>query len=267
MKAVKKISAPRKITVRFFLQKKVQPEASMLGNGKERSAYPLYLYITYNRRNMQFKSNYGMFYTDMKDVEDTDKGLMAFEEKLITKVIRYEISLLRGKDEYDMKGLKDKYEVYATSIHSVLETYLKPKLRSAILKTNNELQHALNLNTDYYHNTVLRLYKAAGLVFDNFFKVLDKNLRDEIETYQKLNELLPRITKYDFPTVIDWLDGSYKKELGLFLTKVFKHKPQFISSIHKLIDSAVEAKIKAIEKIEQKYAQAAKKKKETKKRQ
>lgn len=262
MKAVKNIIKPRKITVRFFLQKKVQPqEASVNENGKETPAYPLYLYITYNRRNMQFKSNYGMFYTDMADVEDADRGLMAFEEKLITKVIRYEISLLQNEDKYDMKGLKDKYEIYATSIHSALETYLKPKLRSAILKTNNELQHALNLNTNYYHNTVLRLYKVAAVVFDNFFKAMDKNLHEEIETYQKFSKTLPSASRYDFPTVIDWLEGSYKKELNLFLTKVFKRKPELNAGIAKLIDRAVDAKIKAIEKIDQKYAQAKKRKK------
>ena len=262
MKALKNISKPKKITVRFFLQKKVHPDASTTENGKETPAYPLYLYITYNRRNMQFKSNYGMFYTDMSDVEDADKGLMAFEEKLVTKVIRYETSLLPNEDKYDMKGLKDKYEIYATSIHSALEAYLKPKLRSAILKTNNELQHALNLDTKYYHNTVLRLYKVAGKGFDNFFQVIDKNLHEEIETYQKFSKILPSASRYDFPTVIDWLEGSYKKELNLFLMKVFKRKPELIAGIAKLIDRAVDGKIKAIEKIEQKYAQAKKRKKE-----
>ncbi len=261
MKALKNTIKPKKITVRFFLQKQVQPEATIQANGKETPAYPLYLYITYNRKNMQFRSNYGEFYTDLKDVEENDRGLMAFEEKLIAKVIRYEISLLSNEDEYDMKGLKDKYEIYATSIHTTLEKYLKPKLRLAILKTKNKLRHALNLNKNDSFNTVLRLYKVAGMVFDNFFQILDTNLRQEIETYQKFNEELLGGNTYNFPTVIDWLDGSYKKELNLFLTKVFKRKPELINSIHKLIDKAVDEKIKEIEKIDQKYAQIIKKKK------
>ena len=255
MKQIKSITKPKKITVRFFLQKNVHPEATQHDGKKESAAYPLYLYVTYNRKNMQFKSNYGMFYTDMSDVEVWDKGLMAFEEKLIEKIIRYETSQLSDQDEYDMRGLKDKYEIYSTSIHMALEQYLKPKLRMSILKTNNELQHALNLNTNYYHNTVLRLYKVAGLVFDNFFKVLDKPLHEEIEAYKKLDQVLPRVSKYDFPTVIDWLDGSYKKELKLFLNKVFKNKPEFISSIVKLIENAVDKKTTEIKKIDQKYTE------------
>ena len=253
MKHIKSTSNPKKITVRFFLQKKVHPEATQHDGKKESPAYPLYLYVTYNRKNMQFRSNYGMFYMDMTDVEVMDKGLMGFEEKLIEKIIRYETSQLSAQDEYDMRGLKDKYEIYSTSIHMALEQYLKPKLRMSILKTNNELQHAMNLNTSYYHNTVLRLYKVAGLIFDNFFKVLDKTLHEEIEAYKKFDQVLPRVSKYDFPTVIDWLDGSYKKELSLFLNKVFKSKPELISGVINLIDKAVGKKINAIEKIEQKY--------------
>ena len=255
MKQIKSTSKPKKITVRFFLQKKVHPEATQHDGKKESPAYPLYLYVTYNRKNMQFKSNYGMFYTDMTDVEVMDKGLMGFEEKLIEKIIRYETSQLSDQDEYDMKGLKDKYEIYSTSIHMTLEQYLKLKLRMSILKTNNELQHALNLDTKYYHNTVLRLYKVAGVVFDNFFKVLDKTLHEEIEAYKKFDQVLPRVSKYDFPTVIDWLDGSYKKELSLFLNKVFKNKPELISSIANLIEKAVDKKITEIKKIDQKYTE------------
>jgi hypothetical protein len=246
----------KKVTVRFFLHRGVQAGSITKEDGKETPVYPLYLYVTYNRKNMQFKSNYGMVYADLDDVEKTNRGLMAFEEKLITKIIRYETSLLPNEDIYDMKGLKDKYEVYATSVKKALEVYLTPKLRLSVLKTNNELQHVLNFNTDYYHNTVLRLYKAAGMLFDNFYQVLDEKLHEELEAYQQYSNILPKEENYNFPAIIDWLDGSYKSELNAFLEKLFKRKQALISSIENLINSAIEKKIREIKKIDQKYLQS-----------
>ena len=124
------------------------------------------------------------------------------------------------------------------------------------LKTNNELLPTLNLDTDYYHNTVLKLYKTAGMLFDNFYQVLDKKLYEELETYQKYSDIFPKVDNYDFPTIIGWLDGSDKGELNAFLEKVFKRKQALISSIENLINCAVEKRIGDVEKIDQKYLQA-----------
>ena len=62
MKVVKK---EKKITVKFFLNRKVEPATGDKGE----KYYPLYLMITYNRKNMQFRSKYGMFYSDLNEVE------------------------------------------------------------------------------------------------------------------------------------------------------------------------------------------------------
>jgi hypothetical protein len=251
---------PKKITIRFFLHKNVQPEAVILENGKETKAYPLYIYITYNRKNMQFRSNYSMFYKDMKDVENTDPGLMAFEEKLITKIIRYESSLMPQEEDYDMKGIKDKYTIYATSIITLLEKYLKPKVRQTVFKTNNELMHVMNFETGNSYNTVFRLYEAAGRLFDNFFDKLDKQLKENIETYKKFYQVLSGTGRYNFPTLIDWMDGSFKKELKAISEKLFKGKHELQNTMIKLIDKAVEKSIYELEKTGLKYKLPEKKK-------
>lgn len=253
MKKKKNTSKPKKITVRFFLQKKVQPHA-VLG-------YPLYIYLTYNRKNMQFKSLYGKYYAEMKDV---NKGIMDFEKKRVEKIIRYETSLLSNQDKYEMKGLKDKYKIYATSIHKVMEHFLKPKLKIAIDNNGNDLFRALNLDILGHDNTVLRLYRIAGMISNNFLTNLDKTLFEEIKMYKKFSKLLHATYEFRFSTVIDWLNGSYKKQLNILLSKQIKGNPEMISNINNLISKAVDDKLKEIEKIDQKYIEANKIKKRKK---
>lgn len=219
----------KKITVRFYLNKKVQPDIIDATDGKRRKAYPLYLYITYNRKNMQFKSNYGMMYADIKDLEKTEPGLMAFEEKLVSKIIRFESGQLADGEEYDMRGLKERYQVYSHSLQRAIEKYLKEKLRLDILKTNNELINTLDLARDGSKNNVLLLFKAACLLFPGFESRVNRQLKREIAIYKELQSLI-RSKKYDFPTIIDWLDGSYKNDLD---------NRSLGKDAHQLIDAAV----------------------------
>ncbi len=101
------MSSPKekKITVKFFLNQALEPATGERG----RKLYPLYLQITYNRKNMQFKSRYGLFYKNLKEVS---AELMTFEVKLLTKIIRYEAT----GNGYELKGLKRKYDLYSNSV-------------------------------------------------------------------------------------------------------------------------------------------------------
>lgn len=58
----------KKITIKFYLNKLLEPVMDNEG-GKN---YPLYIQVTYNRRNMQFKSKYGMYYATLDEVERAD---------------------------------------------------------------------------------------------------------------------------------------------------------------------------------------------------
>lgn len=233
-------SRQKKITVNFFLNKNVQPDAIVDVKGKTRDAYPLYISVTYNRKNMQFKSNYGMFYCDLKDVE---KGLMECEVRIINKIIRYEHS--DGDEDYGMKGLSKRYSIYAHSLYMTAEKYLKPKLRLAIMATNNEMFHTLNLNVDYSRNRALLLYKAAQTLFDNFMSKASASLKAEMELYGDLAPLLQSKGNYDFPTNIDWIDGSYKSELRAELEKLGKDK-EVIRETERLIDLATHSSLKEL---------------------
>jgi hypothetical protein len=231
------IKKGKKITVKFFLNRLLEA----VTNEKGRESYPLYIQVTYNRKNMQLKSKYAEYYYDLKEVKP---GLMEFEERILRKIITYEAA--RTKGEYDLKGLKRKYEVYSESVYQAIEEYLKPKLRLTILKTNDELTSVLNFLAP--QATVARLYEAARRLFPDFIPHLGVRLQGELTTYEQFRQLYkePFFT-YTFPTVIDWVDGSYQEELNKKLNTVYKNQPETAKQVLGLIGHAVTEKLQQLE--------------------
>lgn len=226
----------RKITVKFFLNQAVEPA---IGERKEKF-YPLYVQVTYSRKNMQFKSAYSEYYESLDEVKPS---LLKFEERVIKSIIGYEAEKVNG--DYDLKGLKRKYDVYSVSILEAVEQYLKPKLRASVMRTGDEL--SLTLNFDSAHATVDRLHKASQLLFKNFDSYLTDKLKEELKAYDYYQKLYRPILTFNFPTVIDWVDGSYKTLLRDKLSNVIKSKPELYSNIIALIDLSVKNKLKLLE--------------------
>jgi hypothetical protein len=237
----------KKPVVRFFLNKYGLSGFTMaMIKGKTTTTitrYQLYIYVTYNRKNMQFKSRFGGYYLDLDEVAEKDKGLMAFEERVIQKIIQYEVSQMADPEMYSMKGLGTRYEKYVGSIFQMLEDYLKPRLTDEINKTKDDMIHALNLSMGSGENHVSRLYKVAAKIFPKFQSGLNKKLKQEIETYLSLLAVL-RTEKYNCPTIIDWIDGSYKTELTQLLNKKYRGKSQLQTDIFKLIGAALDHRTK-----------------------
>jgi hypothetical protein len=235
MKSVKK---EKKITIKFFLNQLIEPVTGEKGQ----PYYPLYIQVTHNRKNMQLKSKYGLYYRDLTEVEP---GLLKFEERILRDIIAYETGQKSAEDDYDLKGLKRKYDVYSTSVWLALENYLKPKLRSAILKTNHELIAVLQFEQP--QATVARLYKAAHLLFKDFDSYLPAKLKEELAAYNHYMPLDPQpVFTYTFPTVMDWVDGSYKMELEKKIKAAYKNKPEVIKKIILLVEQAVTEKLKQL---------------------
>jgi len=227
----------KKITVKFYLNTMLDAATG----DKGQKYYPLYIQVTYNRKNMQLKSKYGEYYEKMDKV---NKELMQFEEKMLCKVIRHESSLISG--EYDMKGLKQKYEIYSGSVAEALENYLKPKLRLMILKTKDWLVPVLNFNDS--RATTGRLYQAASKLFPDLEWFMNVKLQEELEAYSYYQRLYPEIfLSYTFPTLIEWAEGSYKKDLETKLKTTYKNKPEIIKKVTVLIEEAVAKNLKQLE--------------------
>lgn len=227
----------KKITVKFYLNRLLEGATGEKG----KKYYPLYIQLTYNRRNMQLKSKYGEYYDSLDKVK---KGLMDFEEKILCKIIRYESSHTEG--DYDMKGLKQKYELYSTSIEEVVEHYLKPKLRLSILKTNDMLIPVINFSEP--RATVDRLYMAARKLFPDIERFINVKLHEELQAYLYYKRLCPVIyLDYSFPTIIEWVEGSYKKEFETQLKRTYKNKPDIIKKVMALVADAVSKKTEKME--------------------
>ncbi len=226
----------KKITVRFYLNKQLEP----VTGEKRKKYYPLYLYITYDRRNMQFRSKYGLYYDSLDEVE---ARLMAFEENTIRKIIGYETSL--SSSSYELKGLRLRYDVYAISIQQAVEDYIKPKLRLAILKTNDELTAVLDFNQ--LQATAGRLYAAAKKLFPGFDKSIPDTLAGLLDAYETLSNIFgnPLLNGYNFPTLIDWQNGEYTEHLKSLLAKQ-KIPPAKQQAATALIRQAVAEKLKLL---------------------
>lgn len=226
----------KKITVKFFLNEAVEP----VSGEDKRQYHPLYLQVTYNRRNMQFRSKYGEYYPSLEEVKPT---LMQFEERVVRAIVSHEAG--KQKSEYDLKGLKRKYGVYSVSILEALEQYLKPKLRLAVLKTGSELAGVLNFTDP--NVTAGQLYEAARLLFQGFEQILPEKLKEELEAYAVYQKIERPVLTYNFSTLIEWVDGSYKQRLEETLSKAFKAKPDAVTGVKVLLNCAVKAKLKELE--------------------
>lgn len=188
---------------------------------------------------MQLKSMYGEYYADLKEVKP---GLMEFEETIIRTLISFEISQAANPDSYELKGLRRKFEIYSTSVWQALELYMKPLLRSEILKTKDELITILDMTTA--RATVGKLHKGAQLLFKGFNDKLPIKLKGQLSAYEQFQSLVAQpVFDFTFPTVIDWVAGNYKSELEKAVKLKYKNKPEAIKNILSLIDVAVSKRL------------------------
>ena len=164
-------------------------------------------------------------------------------EKMLCKIIRYESSLVSG--DYNMKGLKHKYEIYSCSLSEALENYLKPKLRLSVLKTKDILVPVLNFNES--RATVGKLYMAARKLFGDLERYMNVKLHEELRAYTYYKSLYPEIfLDYSFPTVIEWVEGSHKKELETKLGATYKNKPEVVKMVLSLVEEAVSYELRKL---------------------
>src|SRR4051812_12164326 len=169
-------SRSKKITVKFFLNKTVQPFME-----KKIKRFPLYMLITYDRRNTMMRCHYGKYYRDLNEIDQTHyPGLLALEEKLIKKTIEYELGQ-QGID-FDLKGLHKKYDQYSIGIHLILEQYLKDQLWNVLLKLE-PFEYAKALNFSDPDITFDTLFKITKKIYKDFATLLPKNFEREIEVY------------------------------------------------------------------------------------
>lgn len=224
---------PKKVTVKFFINKAVLPV--MEGKTKR---YPLYMLITYDRKNTMMRCHYGQYYKDLNEVDRVHyPGLMTMEERVIRKTISYELAQ-RG-NEFDLKGTNKKYDQYAIGIHVLLERHLKNQLWSVLSRLEPfEYVKALNFtDPDVEFST---LSKIARKVYKDLPELQPKNFEQEIDIYQAFIKLYKgSFFQYSFPVVMEWLDHSVVDDYRNKLTALYPDSPSTIKRSIEFIDGIV----------------------------
>jgi hypothetical protein len=226
---------PKKVTVKFFINKVVVP----VTEGKTKR-YPLYMLLTYDRKNTMMRCHYGEYYRDLNEVDKVHyPGLLAMEERIIRKTIGYE--LIQRGDEFDLKGTNKKYDQYAIGIHVLLERYLKNQLWSVLSRIEPyEYVKALNFtDPDVEFSTV---YKMAIKLYQDLPALQPKNFEQDINIYQAFMKLYQgSFFQYSFPVVIEWLEGSAADDYRNKLTALYPNNPSKIKKSIEFIDWIVQS--------------------------
>lgn len=235
------MKSQKKITIKPFLNQNLIPECT---DGKGKDYYPLYLQVTYDRKNTQLRSKYGMYYETLNDAGLAK--LIAFETKVLTKIIEFETSQSEG--EYDLKGLKNKYTIYSTSVHYAVDEYLRMKLQKANKRTNNELIFVLKY--EGFKVDFNKLYEASKLILPNLAEKISAEFEEEIEAFTWMNKLHPMSnSEYSFATLIDWQDNSFKSKLEQSLNMEFKGNKKRVAATLKTLDNIVTERLKELKTV------------------
>lgn len=229
----------KKISVKPFLNMNLIPECS---DSAGKDLYPLYLQITYNRKNTQIRSKYGMYYDSLDHPEV--KNILLFECPLIEKLVRCEIN--NTKREYGLAGLGGRYEVYATYIRIVIGDYLKDKLQFELKRMNSPFYDILNFENK--RKCFEDFYNASLLLFKDFDKKTSTEFKYEVNLYEIYRDFEPiNMGGHNFPTIIDWVYGNYKKQFEQKLGRVFKNNSQIVETVE-FVDKLIHARLQTIKK-------------------
>ena len=227
----------KKITIKPFLNTHLEPVGSESTEKGIIPIYSLYYKVTYNRKSTQLKSYYSLGFSSLN--EDEAKKVIAFESRILENIISYEIEL-SPNEEYQVSGLKKKYSVYVLSIHNILDIYLRDKLRMITYKSKEHWHLAINFQTPSIYMSALVLHDMCQKLFTNFDALLNQPFKDQLESFKLYHQLFfLKQLKYDFATVIDWKNGTHKKELETRLKKILKNNSEEIAIVLNHIDEMV----------------------------
>lgn len=224
---------PKKVTVKFFINQAVQPAI----DGKTKR-YPLYMLITYDRKNTMMRCHYGQWYKDLSEIDKLHyPGLLDMEERIIRKTIAYEMAQ-RGND-FDLKGLYKKYDLYATGIHILLENHLKTQLWS-VLSRLEPYEYAKALNFTSHDVAFGTLLKIAKKIYQDLSGKLPSSFEQEIEIFNGYMKLYQgSLFQYNFPTIIEWIDGSAVADYRNKLAAIYHNDSSMVRKSTGFVDRMV----------------------------
>lgn len=229
---------PKKTTVKFFLNKAVQPFVE-----HRIKRFPLYMLVTYERKNTMIKCVHGSYYKDLAEIDQAHyPGLLAFEENVISKTIALELA--ERAERFDLKGINKKYQCYSTGLHKLLFDTLKTRLWNILLRLEPfEYAKALNFNDDNItFNTLLVITRK---IYPDFESVVPKSFEKDVEFVALFDKIYQgSYFNYTYPTIADWLDGSFSEPFEQAVKKSYAKQYALLKPGLRLIDDAVKGAIR-----------------------
>ncbi len=224
-----------KITVRYFLNKNVKPSRNPFFGDSD--LFPLYIQVTYNRKNTQFRSLYDRIYTQLDEAFKMDGEKLDYEEGLIRKMIEGEIK--SKKEQFQLKGLKNRYVHYSREIAYSVDKYIRNTIFDSTTKTDSKFSPIL----DPYRRPDVPgeiYYEASEKLIENFKSFLPKDFKQELNMGEEFigwcrkKEEAPRIIEWFYHTLLDDY-STFLQEKGDSENKI-KTKINFINKAIKLVE-------------------------------
>jgi hypothetical protein len=235
----------KKITIKPFLNTYIEAVGTETDEKGSRDIYALYYKVTYDRRNTQLKSYYSTAgYSTLED--SIAKQIIPFEVKILTKIVDYETSLNPDR-EYQLSGLKIKYETYIESVDYTLDKFLRNKLWKAAQRTKHPYHLSLKFDNYLGMTNVFTLLEICDKLFPDFDKYIDKTFREELEGFKLYHKIFgDKLFEYNFATLIDWMDGTHQQALEEGLKKLLKNDTESIMRNKEIVNKIVLERLKNV---------------------
>ena len=92
---------------------------------------------------------------------------------------------------------------------------------------------------------VFTLLDVCNKLFTSFDKYIDNDFRKELECFKLYHKTFGgTLFNYNYPTLIDWVDGTHQQEFIKLATKLLKQDTKLISSYKSIIQKVVLDRLK-----------------------
>lgn len=229
----------KKINIKFYLNRNLKPVEAPQYPGHK--SYPLYINVTYNRKNTQIKSMCNRYFPDLSEAFKSKESInRTSEESLLRRVIEYETK--SQGDKFSLRNLSIRYLDYSDSIINVINKYFADQIYNAILKSDSEFDLMLKLSKDY--NLPFELYyKATRKLIEGIDRKLPQDFQDELQIGIDFRKWVDN-RRLDV-SQIDWLDYTAINDYIIYLEnknipeKEIKDSIRHISRILRIITGLV----------------------------
>lgn len=226
-----KIESPKqkKITFKYFFDDRIKP--------KEGKFYPLYLQITFNRKNIQLKevTHDGLaIYWTKEELEDFNDGNynrhghfggtaqeVKFNENILERIIRE--GYKKHGDKFSLKSIKDKLKFFRTSVAQAMEQAILADLKTYLADNLTYSEFISVFDETDLLETLHRLKSARK----NRKEILEPSIQAKLRAFNAIFLFsLPysdRDTDMTFGSLFyHWIYGNHKEKFRSFLKAYFE---------------------------------------------